>query len=318
MSEHTISVCMARKAAAAILVAIEIYNRPSNQYRIETFSLLVINAWEVLLKAKIVKDNGNEIQSIHHHKQNDKSVEYENDALTNEPRTISLNKAIKTVNPPKEIIDNIKGIQDIRNHVAHTGSIPRGFHQEITQYMTKYGTASVFNFIRACKDWFNEDIELPYIMPVGHLGKLEMTDKLSTSQRDLIQNLQKLSKDSSSSNSEYFVAITIKTMIVRGLNGEASFGYTKDPNAPRVQVSDDEFFERYPASYKELAEACREAIPGFKQNQTFHSHMKKIKDDPDCAYARKLNPRSSRSLETTYYNLKIALTKLKECYNQKN
>jgi Domain of unknown function (DUF3644) len=43
---------LAEKSMAADLAAIEIYNKPNFVYREESFSIL-INAWELLLKAKL-------------------------------------------------------------------------------------------------------------------------------------------------------------------------------------------------------------------------------------------------------------------------
>jgi hypothetical protein len=52
------------KAQAALIAAVEIYNKPSFSYREETFAILAINAWELLLKAKVLKDNDNDQKSI--------------------------------------------------------------------------------------------------------------------------------------------------------------------------------------------------------------------------------------------------------------
>ena len=41
------------KSVGAALSAIEIYNKPDFKYREETFAILMINSWELLLKAKI-------------------------------------------------------------------------------------------------------------------------------------------------------------------------------------------------------------------------------------------------------------------------
>lgn len=52
------------KSVAAAVSAIEIYNKPDFKYRSETFSILMTNAWELLLKAKLLKDNKNDLRSI--------------------------------------------------------------------------------------------------------------------------------------------------------------------------------------------------------------------------------------------------------------
>ena len=53
------------KSIASAISAIEVYNKPDFKYREETFSILMINAWELLLKSKILKDNDNDLRSIY-------------------------------------------------------------------------------------------------------------------------------------------------------------------------------------------------------------------------------------------------------------
>src|SRR6266849_4065563 len=52
------------KAIAAAISAIEVYNKPAFRYREETFSILMLNSWELLLKARILKENNNKLRSI--------------------------------------------------------------------------------------------------------------------------------------------------------------------------------------------------------------------------------------------------------------
>src|ERR1051325_4600308 len=52
------------KANAAITAAVEIYNKPSFFYREETFAILALNAWELLFKAKVLRDTNNDLKSI--------------------------------------------------------------------------------------------------------------------------------------------------------------------------------------------------------------------------------------------------------------
>ncbi len=47
-----------------MLSAIEVYNKPDFKYREETFAILMLNAWELLLKAKLVSDNANNLRCI--------------------------------------------------------------------------------------------------------------------------------------------------------------------------------------------------------------------------------------------------------------
>lgn len=56
---------MLEKSIAAMLSAIEIYNKPDFKYREETFSVLCINAWELLLKSKVLNLASNKVASLY-------------------------------------------------------------------------------------------------------------------------------------------------------------------------------------------------------------------------------------------------------------
>jgi hypothetical protein len=53
------------RAIAASVAAIEIYNKPDFKYREETFAVLAINGWELLLKAKWLSDHHNDARSLY-------------------------------------------------------------------------------------------------------------------------------------------------------------------------------------------------------------------------------------------------------------
>lgn len=49
---------------SAALASIEIYNKPDFKYREQSFTILNINAWELLLKANALLDAGEDITSL--------------------------------------------------------------------------------------------------------------------------------------------------------------------------------------------------------------------------------------------------------------
>ena len=59
------SVRFFRKAEAALLAAIELYNKPDFRYREESFAILALNAWELLLKAKLLVESSNRPQCLY-------------------------------------------------------------------------------------------------------------------------------------------------------------------------------------------------------------------------------------------------------------
>ena len=46
------------KAKEAFSMAIELYNKPTIKYRVEGFSMFICNAWELMLKAYMIKKFG--------------------------------------------------------------------------------------------------------------------------------------------------------------------------------------------------------------------------------------------------------------------
>lgn len=48
-----------------MLAAIEIYNKPNIEYREDTFAILAVNAWELLLKAVKFKYKGYRLHPIY-------------------------------------------------------------------------------------------------------------------------------------------------------------------------------------------------------------------------------------------------------------
>lgn len=53
------------KSVSAMIAAIEIYNKPDFLYRGETFAILAINSWELLLKSKWLSDHKNKMRSLY-------------------------------------------------------------------------------------------------------------------------------------------------------------------------------------------------------------------------------------------------------------
>jgi len=59
------------RAISAMVAAIEIYNKPGFPYRTESFAILAINGWELLLKAKWLADHRNQASSLYVHETRD-------------------------------------------------------------------------------------------------------------------------------------------------------------------------------------------------------------------------------------------------------
>ena len=117
------------KSIEAFILGMEIYNKPTIKYRIEGFSFFIVNAWELMLKSKLVNDGI--------------SIYYKN----NSSRTLSVSDVISKIYSDKHtrIRLNLEKIIELRNISTHY----------ITEdYEVKYAPlfqACVLNFINEIK-----------------------------------------------------------------------------------------------------------------------------------------------------------------------
>lgn len=124
------------KSVEAFILGLEIYNKPTIRYRIEGFSLFVVNAWELMLKAELI-NRGENI--------------YFDDSPN---RTISISGTITKIYTDKntKIRLNLEKIVELRNISSHF----------ITEdYELKYAPlfqACVINYVNEIKRFHNIDI----------------------------------------------------------------------------------------------------------------------------------------------------------------
>ncbi|HHQ4444801.1 TPA: DUF3644 domain-containing protein, partial [Aeromonas veronii] len=92
-----------KRSKENMILALEIYNRPSLENRIDCFVLCFCTAWEQILKSKIIESYGEE-------------EIYDKKARVKYGKTISLRQCLKIVfKDPDSVKDNIEKIVDYRD-----------------------------------------------------------------------------------------------------------------------------------------------------------------------------------------------------------
>lgn len=130
----------------AFIHAIETINRPSVKYRMESFCFLFCNAWELLMKAKLLND-GKKIYYKKKRKRPRRSFALDD----------CLNRIFTSENDPVKL--NIKNIHDLRNNAIHL-VIPF-----IPIDIMGLFQAGVLNYPQALQDWFG--VSLSNRIPLG-------------------------------------------------------------------------------------------------------------------------------------------------------
>ena len=133
----------------AYILSLETINRLSVKYRIESFAFLICNAWELILKAKILDDSGNKKFIFYPKKRGEPH------------RSLALRDCVKKVLPDDKdpMRRNVERMADLRDEAVHlvVSIVPRDI-MGVFQ-------ACVLNYHRCLSDWFG--ISLSDRVPVG-------------------------------------------------------------------------------------------------------------------------------------------------------
>ena len=275
------------KSIAVTVAAIEIYNKPDFQYREETFSILAINGWELLFKAKWLDENDNKIQSLYVRERRQKKDGCKSKKQTikrtqsGNPFTHSLDHLAKKLIEQKHLEQNawtnIQALIELRNSSVHFYNSSRDFAKRLQEI----GAASLENFVSLAREWFNRDLSEFnfYLMPLSFVDLPTQTKAIVSNkeEQNFLNYLEHLEAEADETDSKYFVTINMDVKFLRSREKDAlGVRTTLNPNAPEVRVTEVDIREEYPWSYHQLTEKCKERYPDFKCNQEYHNIRKSL------------------------------------------
>lgn len=321
---------LVKNSIAAYFAAIEIHNKPNISYRYETVALLMLNAWELALKAYVRK----------YIKQ--RSI------FTADGHTIPLDKALdyvtehingKRKNSFTAIQKNILKIEEYRNSITHF------YCDELEPYIFMLSARSALNYVEFIKNYFKKDImadEGLFILPLGFKLPFRPEDFLSKNvakyaasveAQDFINGIVSVISDlkedgiedsivlgfdiylesvKKATNSDILAAITSKDEATVSFARIQKVQISGDASQV-VNLSDEEFRARWKYTHAELVDWCKENINGFKQDRKFNAAKEAITDDISCVYDRKLDSRNNKSASKKFYT-DLAFERIKEYY----
>ena len=303
------------KAEAALIAAVEIYNKPSFQYREETFALLAINAWELLLKARLLKEGSNDPKVIRVYEarktktgKTSKKMYLKRNRAGN-PLTVSLSGAIASLDKNaatrlsgdiKSNLDALTAIRDSAAHYIHASPL-------LAKHVLEIAAASVKNFILVSQSWFDRDFSssISLMLPLSFINAGKEADSVvvTRGENNLLKYLQGLAGAASDSNSQYAVAVRVQVKLERSKLATASkVQVTNDPDAVKVVMTEQDVRERYPWDYKTLGKKCSERYSDFKQDKQFHGLRKPLLADARYAHSRFLDPGNPKSGRKEFYS----------------
>lgn len=285
----------------ASLAAIEIYNKPDFKYREQSFTVLNINSWELLLKAKILKDNNENINSLYilkpdgSHKTN----------RSGNPMTIEIIGAIKKISSlDKSVKENLKSLIEIRDTAVHF------FHEKDLSYaIYVLAVASLRNYQKLVNKWFDQSL-LNYnfnILPLAFSYSFQTFSTIDIENRpeaiaNLLRNLNRIHNEQQiESDYNFLCDVEIHLSSAKKLTDKTDFEVSID-NSKKNTVAFAERLQRllnkYPLQYQDLWKNVKSQKPSIKQNE-MNQIIKnlKIKGNPKYSSYSFLYPKDLEKYE---------------------
>lgn len=322
-----------KNSIAAYFAAIEIHNKPNITYRYETVTLLMMNAWELALKAYVKKyiKNRSIFLADGHTISADKALEY-----------VSEHRNSFTAKSFTAIRKNIEEIEKYRNNITHY------YCEQLEPYIFMLVARAALNYVDFMKEYFSKDIlvdEGLFIMPLGFKLPFRPEDFLSNKAakyaaseeskafiQDIINVITSLKDEGiedsivlgfdiylesvkKANNSDILAAITTIDAADATFTKVTTVRVSDDPSAQIINMSDQEFRDTWKHTHADLLNWCKSNIPNFKQGPVFNSIKSALKGNKNYVYTRRLDSRNSKSASQDFYT-DLALDKIKEEYEK--
>ena len=295
------------KAKEAFLLAIEIYNKPTIQYRVEGFSFFLCNAWELMLKAYMIVKYG------------ENSIYFKD----NPNRTLSLENCIGKVftNNKDPLRKNLEKIIELRNTSTHF------IVQEYEMVYIPLFQAAVFNFVEKMQEFHNFDMStvlpqnfLTLTVSLNHFNSDEFRAKYPEAIANRLIGLNnELAPMIDESNDRFAIRIEHRYYITKDKNSATAIVRVDPSSENTVKIvrewKDPNDTHKFPAGkcYAEINRILKKAgctlkkdgIPVKFNNYHFKLFCKYygIKTNPRFCYVRTLysNPEYSYSIHAIQF-----------------
>ena len=321
----------ADKSIDAMLAAIEVYNKPTFAYREESFAILAINSWELLLKARLLQLANNRLAVIllyeHQQRADDTHSEkrYKKKSRSGTHLSIGLFRAIDqlrddfgdTTHP--SVRKNLELLCEIRDNAVHF--INSSF--EISKLAQELGTACLQNYLGLVKRWFAIDLAAYnfFLMPLAfvRVGRSVDTITMNSSERKVIEYLrQRIADDLEGADDDYTVALRVDLKFLRSKAVDAApVVLSDDPAAITVRLSEEDIREKYPWDYKSLTTRLKGRYANFKENLKYHRLRQTLESDDRFCNTRYLDPVKKFGTLKRFYNSNI-LQELDKHYERRS
>jgi len=304
---------------SAAVAAIEVYNKPSFTYREENFAILMINAWELLLKGRLLQNNDNKLKCLYilEYKMNANGLKskrkYPKSNRSGNAMTIGLNRAVELMkhdatNPlPDEVAANIVLLEEIRDNAIHF----HNHHMGVSARLQEIGTASLKNFMQLAIVWFEIDFTEYnfFLMPISFQHEADIVQSFSILPvRQQIANLMEFlavtrKKFAKTGEGDFNIALRLETRFVKAASPDSiKVQVTKEVGAAKIEISEEDMLKKHPLPYDALISRLKTRYSDFKVNKKFHHWMSQLKTQPQFCRIRLLDPTKPDGTRKSFFS----------------
>jgi hypothetical protein len=304
------------KSIAAMVAAIEVYNKPDFRYREETFSVIAVNAWELASKAYLLKLSNNRLNSLYVYERKQKK-----DGTPSKKWRIKYNKSGnsithslgytltrietmtgKSMSPALKA--NIESLVELRDNAIHFYN--RGLL--FAKRLQELGSATLKNYVQALKEWFEIDLSEYnfYLMPISFFSEAMVIKGLVLNkQEERFLDFIDIMEQKSSDTDIYDVTININVKFIKSTTSNAIKVQLGKGEGATLQLTEEQIRDKYPWDYDDLVQKMKERYSNFKVNQEFHDLRKAVIEEERYVKRRYLDPGNPRSSKKDFYNTNI-------------
>jgi hypothetical protein len=267
----------------------------------------MVNAWELLLKAKKLKDFKGNMTSIYV-AESIKTKDGKARKRFNYKKNRSGNfTTISIINLIKDIEDQNLRLQletliEIRDNSIHFIN-SNGF---LDKTLVEVATATLDSFNKMIKDWFNKDLSKYdlYLIPLSlkmptDFKSIELNNEPEECKKLINYIADQLSRKEESSVHDIRISIDIK---LNRSNKGLEVRYDKLNGAPIYQDSEEVFMKKYPMDYETMIAKLKKTIPSLKQNTRFHDIKRELCKREELFKERFLDFNKQSGMKKGYYS----------------
>lgn len=307
---------------SAMYAAIEIHNKPIFPYRYEVCSILVINGWELILKAFVLA-NYPDVKVVDKDgisKPFDDCIDFIQSKLAKDFRTT---------------YESLKHLYEYRCKVIHY------YEERIDVILFSLLSTNVILYYEFLLKYFGIDISTEtnlHLMPIGfkrpvspidfitNKSEIEKTsEQVQTFIKGIIDSIHKMDEEGIADsflmtyrmsvvnetrikNADIIAAIT-KDPVEATVNVENVLGkieLTDDEGAKKVKVDEESLYDKlYTETYGDVVKTCRNTFIDFSQSTKFNKIMRGLKGNPNFHKSRFLDVKRQSGGAKDYYTKNV-------------